>query len=184
MSGHSAYRHDVKPGQGRTFAQREALCGVPFILRPKNKGIWPEHGPHHAMVTRCDPRAALKDDNRYWAGLGVRVCPEWQESFLEFALHVGPRPSMAHTIDRFPDGRGDYAPGNVRWATRAEQARNTSASVLLSFRGEQMCILDAVNLAGVGYSAFYRRLRKFNYDSDRAFRALGVDPTPSTIGGC
>lgn len=36
----------------------------------------------------------------------------------------GPRPSTKHSIDRYPNPFGDYEPGNVRWATASEQARN------------------------------------------------------------
>lgn len=69
----------------------------------------------------CSPK------NRYWkdyGGRGIEMAPEWQESFEAFLAYIGPRPSPAHSIDRFPDNDGHYEPGNVRWATAKEQASN------------------------------------------------------------
>ncbi len=65
-------------------------------------------------------------NNRYYryGALGVRMCDEWLHDPAAFAAYVGPRPSPRHSIDRI-DPWGDYQPGNVRWATRFEQARNT-----------------------------------------------------------
>ena len=45
-------------------------------------------------------------------------------SFAEWVLdNIGPRPTEQHTLDRIDNDRG-YEPGNLRWATRSEQARN------------------------------------------------------------
>ena len=58
----------------------------------------------------------------------------------DFAVYVldtlGPRPSEAHSIDRIDNDR-HYEPGNLRWATRTEQARNRRA-YRLSARGERV----------------------------------------------
>jgi len=43
---------------------------------------------------------------------------------------LGPRPPgmtgkrATYTLDRFPNNDGHYEPGNVRWATVSEQAKN------------------------------------------------------------
>lgn len=51
------------------------------------------------------------------------MCEEWRESFEAFFAHVGPRPSLAYSLDRIDNDRG-YEPGNVRWATDSEQQQN------------------------------------------------------------
>lgn len=46
------------------------------------------------------------------------------KDFPEFFACVGPRPSINHSLDRYPDNDGHYEPGNVRWATAKQQAAN------------------------------------------------------------
>lgn len=74
------------------------------------------------MKTRClNPN----DTKRYrcYGGRGITVASEWVENFRAFLEHIGPRPSESLSVDRIDNERG-YEPGNVRWATRKEQANN------------------------------------------------------------
>ena len=72
------------------------------------------------MRDRCkNPNA---HNYAYYGARGIRVCERW-DSYAVFCADVGPRPSPNHTLDRI-DPNGHYEPGNVRWATRAEQNRN------------------------------------------------------------
>lgn len=54
----------------------------------------------------------------------VKVWGDWAVSYDVFVRGVGRRPSKLFSLDRI-DHRGHYAPGNVRWADKATQSRNT-----------------------------------------------------------
>ncbi len=79
------------------------------------------------------------------------IAPEWVESFSAFLAHVGKRPSPAHTLERIDNNIG-YFPNNVRWATRQEQARNTSRNLLVTIAEKEMCLLDAAKLLPIPYN--------------------------------
>ena len=57
-----------------------------------------------------------------WGGRGITVCERWLK-FENFFADMGERPE-GMTLDRYPDGAGNYEPGNCRWATKAEQTAN------------------------------------------------------------
>src|SRR5580698_8175617 len=71
-----------------------------------------------------------------WGGRGITVCDEWLNDFERFLADVGRRTSPKHSLDRWPDKNGNYEIGNVRWASRIEQARNTRSSRIIEFHGE------------------------------------------------
>ena len=58
-----------------------------------------------------------------YGGRGIKICDRWKNSFANFLSDVGLRPEPHLTLDRI-NNDGNYEPGNMRWATRAEQSRN------------------------------------------------------------
>lgn len=81
-----------------------------------------EYRAWRGMINRCENGDPAH--RRIYADRGITVCARWRGSFELFLADVGRRPSPDHSIDRYPDNGGNYEPGNVRWATRSQQAKN------------------------------------------------------------
>ena len=79
------------------------------------------------MIARChNPNSTSYP---FYGEKGIQVCERWRGSFENFYVDMGPRPSKSHSLDRFPNGQGDYEPGNVRWATIEQQQWSKDGNV-------------------------------------------------------
>jgi hypothetical protein len=78
------------------------------------------------------------------------------ESYEQFLKELGPRPEGS-LLDRI-DPKGNYEPGNVRWATQAEQNRNKRNNVFVVYEGKKMCLNDAAKITGKDRNALKRRI--------------------------
>ena len=94
--------------------------GEAFDARSKNPGT-PEYRAWVGMHKRVSPTAALVR-RRVYADRGIVVCARWA-SYEAFLADVGRKPRPELTLDRI-NNDGNYEPGNVRWTTRSEQAKN------------------------------------------------------------
>lgn len=108
---------------------------------------------------------------------GIRVCERWL-AFENFKADMGERP-QGGSIDRI-DNRKGYEPGNCRWATRLEQALNTSRTVVVMFDGEPIPAFILCEKLGISKKALRARAARRRNDYVQAFRSFGaeVDPIP------
>lgn len=139
-------------------AQRNLKHGYSVGSRYRTEyGIWA------AMMRRCfNPnRPEFKD----YGGRGITVCDAWQK-FENFLGDMGQRPASL-TLDRI-NNDGDYTPENCRWARRSEQARNTRANRIVTYRGRQIRLIKAIDASGLPYTTVMTRIHR-GWPEDRWF---------------
>jgi hypothetical protein len=113
----------------------------------------PEYRSWQAMKGRC--LSPTHKDYPRDGGSGVTVFRAWEDSFEAFYAHVGPRPEGT-TLDRI-NTRGNYEPGNVRWATPKIQATNRTNNSVVSIRGRiYPSIADAARAHNVSETTIVR----------------------------
>lgn len=134
-----------------------------------NANRTPEYVAWTNIIQRCE-NASVPGFER-WGGRGIRVCDRWRESYESFLADMGRRPSPKHSIDRFPDNDGNYEPGNCRWATDVEQARNTSANRIIKANGKAMCLAAWADETGLTRDAIAQRIDKLGWSEDQAVNA-------------
>lgn len=129
----------------------------------------PEFLAWDGMIQRChNPK---HPNYHHYGGRGIIVCQEFMipQAFLST---VGQRPSPKHSLDRI-DNNGSYTcghcpdclahgwPENWRWATKAEQLRNTRRNVWITIDGVTKCAQDWANIVGISCGSFMKRYRKW-----------------------
>lgn len=106
--------------------------------------------------SKAKSRCYNKNDQKFpiYGGRGIRMSGEWLNDYSVFLENMGRCP-RGKTLDRI-DVNGNYEPGNCRWATPKEQARNTRNNVWLEFNGETKIEADWADELGIDR-------RRFNY---------------------
>lgn len=134
--------------------RRDSLGRAIMVKHDDYRG--PEYTVWKNMIGRC--AGYQKRGFRNYGGRGISVCEKWRHSFSQFLKDVGRRPSPKHSLERKNNERG-YEPRNVRWATRAEQARNTRRTAFLVFKRIRLCKEDWAKRVGLSNNTLTARLR-------------------------
>lgn len=132
-----------------------------FVGRKANKNhrLGSEYRTYLKMKERCYKEYCPQYKD--YGGRGIKVCDRWigRDGFVRFYADMGPKPSPAHTIERV-NNNGNYEPGNCKWATRKEQARNSRGNRLITHNGKTQCMSAWAEEFGVTYATFQSRVSK------------------------
>jgi len=115
--------------------------------------------------TRCENEhnQGYKD----YGGRGIKLHARWA-TFEAFWEDMGATWVRGRSLDRI-DVNGDYAPGNVRWATPLEQANNRRNNVIVDTSFGRMKIGEAAKLFGIPRASLYSRIKNKWPESDWSY---------------
>lgn len=113
-------------------------------------GKWrtPEFSVWQTVMNRCD--------NGHYKH--VPFADVWRD-FVVFLADMGPRPGKGYSIDRIDNNKG-YGPGNCRWATAKEQARNRRTNVRITIDCQTKTLAEWAEVSGLNYSTVVSRHRR------------------------
>lgn len=123
----------------------------------------------NSMRTRCRPKLSAKYP--LYSGRGIKVCPEWDNSYSEFAKWArangwqddAPRGNC--TLDRI-DVNGDYCPKNCRFVNMKLQGRNRRNNAKYSIRGRQYLFVELADKYGLPLNVLNMRLIRMKPTDD------------------
>jgi hypothetical protein len=129
-------------------------CGCQSHPKVHGLSCTPEYRTWAHVVERC-----TNPSIRSWAnygGRGINICERWRD-FRNFYEDMGPKPAPRLTIERI-DNEGNYEPGNCRWATYDEQARNKRNTRYVTIGGERKLLVEVAKGLGLKYGVAAYRL--------------------------
>ena len=99
--------------------------------------------PEYQIWSQIKMRCFNPNHPKYpsYGGRGITMHLPWRDSYLTFLKEVGKRPSKNHQIERKNNDRG-YVPGNVTWAPRKVQMRNTRINKWLLYKGRWWVLVE------------------------------------------
>jgi hypothetical protein len=157
----------------RSKAQQAASRRNAAIARASRKPGWEDKLKTHGMtgtplyyvwrgiINRCtNPKVKSYSD---YGGRGITVCDRWRDfqNFYDDMQESYERHKSANTtttIDRI-DNDGNYEPSNCRWATRLEQASNTTQVRMVTLGGETHAVAEWCRRLNLQDSVVYRRIK-------------------------
>ena len=102
---------------------------------------------------------------KYYGGRGIKLYEEWidnPKSFIDYIKSLENYGVDKLSLDRI-DNNGNYEPGNLRWATKKEQARNKRNTTInieiarnIRLLSNTMKTIDISELLGIAYSTVLR----------------------------
>lgn len=125
---------------------------------------------YNAVKNRC--YNADQPNYANYGGRGIKMCDDWLHDFSRFhewAVSSGYQDGL--TIERI-DYNKDYCPENCRWATRAEQSRNTRRNRFYTHNGRTQVLTDWCAELGLNFHTVENKIHQKHMSTGRA---LGLE---------
>lgn len=121
---------------------------------------------------KAKSRCNNPNDARYrtYGERGIKMCDRWMQGFSNFLADMGECPEGL-TLERIDNNSG-YTPGNCRWATREDQAKNKTNNVIVYHEGERLILADFARLMNVEYKKLRHLVSKRKIDAHEACRLI------------
>lgn len=118
------------------------------------------------MHNRCN--VTTNQSYHLYGGRGISVCQRWtgHDGFRNFLIDMGEPPNRT-TLGRIDNNAG-YGPGNCRWETWAQQARNKRTNIFGWLDGEKMVATDIATRLGMSLSGIRKRIKRGMYAGETA----------------
>ena len=146
-------------------------CGC--LAKEKSKERATKHGltttPIYPIWKLMKHRCYNPHDKRFenYGARGIKVCDEWLHDFQAFynwAMANGYKNGLS--IDRM-DVNGNYEPSNCRWATRIEQANNTTQNHYITFNGVTKTMSEWAKELDMSYTTIRARLNLYHWSVEK-----------------
>lgn len=117
-----------------------------------------------AIKSRCYVKAVRSYAD--YGGRGIVLCERWQ-NYANFREDLLPGFQPGLQIDRIDNDKG-YEPGNIKWSTAKEQARNRRTNRLVTAFGETHSLAEWCENRGLPYARVNARLNKLHLPPELA----------------
>lgn len=147
-------------------SQRTKSCGC--LVRERLVQQNTTHGMRYTrdyriwngILARC---TNVKDKSYHkYGGRGISIYEPWKTSFEDFYSYIRDLPNYTledRSIDR-TDNNGNYEPGNLQWATRIEQGRNTRFNRLITYQEETKCLTEWAEIFRISPATLTYRIKR------------------------
>ena len=118
-----------------------------------------EYSSLASAIKRCN--IPTHQDFERYGGRGIKVdeCFTGPDGVINLIKEIGHRPSNEYSLDRI-NTNGHYEPGNVRWATAAQQARNRRDNITVTIEGVTKCLAEWAEEKGQVYKTVWLRYQR------------------------
>ena len=124
-----------------------------------------KHGLHkhklynvwQGIKTRC--YNSKSNRYKYYGGRGIGICEEWLDfmAFFDWAISHGYEEGL--TLDRIGRNK-NYSPDNCQWVDYNQQNSHKSDQKRIFYKGKELTLKEASEIAKVPLSTIYQRLRR------------------------